>query len=119
MGKQRQLAWSTVLTAVLLWSGCSYYDPIPATIDLHTTLSGQPHGCQALVFNAQGNQIQSLGINDGHVVVEKLAAGTYTLKFQGFDNQMYPAVRTVKLFEAGEVKLNVELSEKDPPPAQP
>jgi hypothetical protein len=107
------------LVALLLAAGCSYYDPIPATVDLHTTLNGTPHSCMVQVFNEQGSQIQLLGVNDGHVVVEKLTAGTYTFKFEGFEKQMYPAVRTVKLFEAGEVKLTVELSQAADPASPP
>jgi hypothetical protein len=94
----------------LLLACCGCYDPVPGTIHLHTTVDGQPHGCLVQVFNAQGRQVQQDGVNDGHVDIENLAPGTYTLKFQGFEQQLYPAQRTVKLFEAGEVDLTVELT---------
>jgi hypothetical protein len=107
-----------LLAGLLLFAAtaCSYYDPVPGTVHLKTVLNGEPQSCMVQVFNAQGNQVQQDGVNDGHVDVEKLAPGSYTLKFLGFDNQPYPAVRSVKLFEAGEINLTVELSAKDAPP---
>jgi hypothetical protein len=98
------------LLLIALLAGCSYYDPMPGTIHLRTTLDGKPHSCMAQVWNADGKQIRNLGVNDTPVDIE-LPPGTYTLKFEGFDNAMYPAVVEVKLFSAGHVNLAVDLNQ--------
>jgi hypothetical protein len=83
---------------------------MPGTIHLKTVYGTEPRGCMAQVWNADGKQIRNIGINDTPVDIE-VPAGTYTLKFEGHDKTLYPAVVEVKLFEAGEVSLTIDLSQ--------
>jgi hypothetical protein len=104
-----------VVLVALALAACAYYDPTPGTIHLLTTYGGQPRGCRAQVWTAEGKQIQDVGIEgDGRSVDIRVAPGTYTLKFLGHDGNLYPATVEVQLYEAGEVSLTIDLSRPGP-----
>ena len=99
---------SLALMGLALIGGC--FDPAPAEIGLKTTVQSQARACNVLVFNSKGRQIQSERADEhGVAYVKGLSPDTYTLKFQGSDNKMYAAVRTVKVEAGGNAYLNVDL----------
>jgi hypothetical protein len=92
--------------------GC--FDAEPAEIGMHTTVSGQARSCIIQVWNDKGRQIQQEHSDENGVAyIKGLPPGTYTLKFQGSGDQMYPAVRTLTVEAGGNAYLAVDLNQAE------
>jgi hypothetical protein len=111
----RSLIRNLLVTAVAVaLTGC--FDPPTGEIGLKLTDSGDVCSCLVMVFNDQGRQIQEVPADQlGVAYIEKLIAGTYTLKFKGSSDSLYPAVRTVTIGPDESAYLEVDVSQpKDP-----
>jgi hypothetical protein len=111
---------AVALAAYLMASLVSCTDAEPGEIGLNVSNNGQVQSCNILVFNEKGAQIQQEHTDqNGVAFVKKLPPGTYTLKFSGHDNVMYPAVRTVEVEAGGSAYLKVDLNQATDPAAAP
>lgn len=116
--------YALLLVAVLVAACDKVRDPRPATVRIRTYQAGQPKDCWGMLFNDQGTQLQEFGVSEGRATVDKLFAGTYVVRFRGFEKNEYPAEVEFKLFEAGELDLEIDLDKpgqaalrpKAPPP---
>lgn len=107
----RSLLLAPLCLLLLLRLCDDWRDPQPGTVRLNASLHGQPASCTALLFAADGRQLREYGVNEGSLVIDKLLAGDYTLRFRDHAGKSYPAELRFRIFEAGELKLQVELSE--------
>jgi hypothetical protein len=83
----------------------------PAELNFRCTLNGQPKGCQVMVFNETGAQIQEVPSEiSGIGYIKDLKPGKYTLKFKDVKGTMYPAVTEVTLIPGDLQTIDVELS---------
>lgn len=95
---------------LLLASACDEVrDPRPATLRLSCFYHGEPKDCWVKLFKPDGRQLLEAGCNEGRLTLGKLHAGTYILRFYDPGQQAYPAELEVRLYEAGELELTVDL----------
>jgi hypothetical protein len=85
----------------------------PAELNFRCSLNGQPKGCQVMVFNDSGAQVQEIASEiSGIGYIKDLKPGKYTLKFKDVRGTQYPAVREITLAPGDLQTIDVELSQE-------
>lgn len=109
----RKICLLTALGLLFMLSGCE--DPAPGEISVIAMKNGKQQSCAVILMNDKGVQLNLVPTDmKGLVYIKKLQPGTYTLKFQDHDKNLYPAVKTV-LVRSGDTNVcRVNLNEAPP-----
>jgi hypothetical protein len=61
------------------------------------------------LWTTDGRQLREAGASNGRLTLDKLSPGSYRVVFVDTEGKPYPAEARVRLFEAGELDLEVRL----------
>jgi hypothetical protein len=106
-----------ILLLLFALKGCELFDQPKGEIGFQIYDSGKlSQGCLVNVYNDKGVQLQRVSVNQvGVCYVKRLNAGTYTFKFTGAGDKVFPAVRTVTIHPGSSAYLKVNLSQEHDP----
>lgn len=104
----RKIALIGLFLLALVFASCE--DEGSAEIIVNASANGESKNVWIEVYNDNGVQVHQVATQRGIGYIQNLAAGTYSLKYKGHDDNYYSAITVVSVVDGDSKPVKVDLN---------